>query len=124
MKLSPIATIPEPDYPTYRPELPSWKKVAAAVATSAALLLPACGDDSCPTRLGGDIQPTTQEVRLAGETPAQQPGKPKPPEPVAQPDPPPRTAGIRPAPAPPERPPEIRFGGEAPAPEHPRQIPQ
>ena len=53
MNLTPITTTPEP---TYRPTPPAWKKVAAAVAASAALWLPACGlVDGCPSRMAGNV---------------------------------------------------------------------
>ncbi len=121
MKLTPITTTTEPSYPTYRSTSPAWKKVAAAVAASAALWLPACGDE---IRLAGAESPPPAGWQ---PQPVQQPPQPeaKPPEPSQPPvvpEPEPTLAGVvaSPIPPPPAEPPPVRLAGRARSPEAPK----
>lgn len=118
MQLTPITTSTEPAYPIYRPALPTWRKIAAVLTASAALCLPACGEDT--TRLSGDtIIP--EGVRLAGAESVVEPPKPveKPPEIQNQvwPMPQARTSGNI---APVTPPSETRLGGRPRSPQMPQ----
>lgn len=118
MHLSPIKTSAEPGYPTHRPVTPTWRKIVAAVAASAALLLPACGEDT--TRLAGE-PPLPEIVQLPGAEQVVAPPKPleKPPEvqtPII-PDPQIRLGGEV---APVSPPPEVRLAGRPRSPDMPK----
>ena len=100
MKLSPITATPEPTYPPRGHLSTTWRALAAAVAVSATLWLPACGnDDDNRVVVPGGMQPI-QVVNPVDE--------PKPPEtvvkPPEEPAPEPRLSGARVEPAPPVRP--------------------
>jgi hypothetical protein len=122
MKLSPMSATPEPTYPTYNRTSTAWRRIAAAVAVSATLWLPACGDESCPTSPTG--VDGLIETRLAGEAQVVEPPQPvsdvKPPEP----DPIRLSGDVAPVapPPPPVEPPPIRFAGRARSPEPPKSL--
>ncbi len=118
MQLTPIKSSTEPAYPTYRKASSTWKKVAAAVAASAALLLPACGDtDTDSVRSPG----TVAEVQHPPVTP-QPDARPLEPQPPVLPEPQPvRRPGdaVTPMPPTPVEPPPARLAGRARSPEPP-----
>ena len=119
MKLSPMTATSEPTYPTHDRASTAWRRIAAAVAVSATLWLPACGnDDENRVAVPGEMQPI-QVVNPIDE--------PKPPETVVKPpeQSEPRLAGLIAPVAPPppvEPPPEPRIAGGRTAPEHPRNV--
>ena len=122
MKLAPIKSAKEPAYPTYQRSL---RRVAAAVAASAALLLPACGDrETCSTG-EQEPEPRVEEVRPPGTVVAPHIPvpeiKPTEPPPPVQPDPPPRLSGaIVPATPPQPVDPPPRLAGRIRMPEPPK----
>lgn len=124
MKLNPVPAKPKPEYPTYQAAKLNWRKIAAAIAASAALWLPACGDNATgPERLSGTPR-SVEQVRLPGEAPAQnlpQPDvePPKPPEPPVLPTPEPRLAGRMAPPTPPTPIVSPRTAGARALPRHP-----
>lgn len=116
MQLAPIKTNTEPGYPTYRKSSPTWRKLAAAVAASAALWLPACGEDT--TRLSGE-PPLPEVTHLPSVENAVKPLEVKPPEiqtPVVI-EPQIRLGGEV---APVAPPPEVRLAGRPRSPEMPK----
>jgi len=121
MKLSPMTTRPEPTYPTYSRSSTAWRRIAAAVAVSATLWIPACGGESCPTStVSGDGR---IETRLAGEEQVVQPPQPVPDVKPPEPYPVGPSGDIAPvSPPPPVEPPPIRLAGRARSPEPPKSF--
>jgi hypothetical protein len=95
-----MTVTPEPTYPTYNRASTAWRTFAAAVAVSATLWLPACGDDADNrVAVPGGMQPIQVVNPVDEPKPPEAVVKP-PEEPVAEP----RLSGARVEPAPPVRP--------------------
>lgn len=120
MKLIPIPSAIEPSYPTYRSASPVWRKLAAAIAASAALWLPACGEDT--TRLSGE-PPMPDVTQYSGIEGVVEPLKPeaKPPE-VQNPEWPEPQVRLSGDVAPVNPPPEVRLAGRPRSPDLPKSM--